>query len=105
MTFDSSNREIMENNTTNESLVRQIREAMGEGCIRPCGVYDMVDEALDRLQKQNRLLVRIHDYLGALIRDSLVEDTPRASDLADDVWDAIHKGDSKWRIAHNRSAK
>lgn len=105
MTFESSNREMLETNTTLEELTTALRLAMHEGCITPCRVYDMVDEALDRLQKQNRLLVRIHDYLGTLIRDSLVEDTPRASDLADDVWDAIHKGDSKWRKVHNRSAK
>ena len=57
-------------------------------------------EVLDRLKKQDELLNRVHTYLGDLIKDSLVEDTPRASDLADDVWDAIHRGDSKWRELH-----
>ena len=33
---------------------------------------------------------KVHDYLGELIRDTLVEDTPRASDLADDVYDLLH---------------
>ena len=103
MTFDSSNREMLENTTTTESLTEQIRTAMEAGCIRPCRVYDMVDEALDRLKKQEELLKRVHDYLGELIKDSLVEDTPKASDLADDVWDAIHKGDAKWREVHKRS--
>lgn len=103
MTFDSSNREELENGTTTESLTEQIRLAMGEGCISPCRVFDMVDEALDRLKKQEKLLKRVHDYLGELIKDSLVEDTPKASDLADDVWDAIHKGDAKWREVHKRS--
>ena len=102
MTFDSSNREMLENETTMESLTNQIRVAMGEGCISPCRVYDMVDEALDRLKKQEELLKRVHDYLGELIKDSLVEDTPKASDLADDVWDAIHKGDAKWREVHKK---
>ena len=102
MTFDSSNREMLENETTMESLTNQIRVAMGEGCIRPCRVYDMVDEALDRLKKQEELLKRVHDYLGELIKDSLVEDTPKTSDLADDVWDAIHKGDAKWREVHKK---
>ena len=102
MTFDSSNREMLENDTTTESLTEQIRLAMGEGCIRPCRVYDMVDEVLDRLKKQDVLLVKVHDYLVKLIKDSLVEDTPKASDLADDVWDAIHKGDTEWRKVHNR---
>lgn len=32
-----------------EELVRRIREAMSMGCIRPCSIYDLVDEALDRL--------------------------------------------------------
>lgn len=105
MTFDSSNREMLENETTMESLTNQIRVAMGEGCIRPCHVFDMVDEALDRLKKQDVLLVKVHDYLGKLIKESLVEDTPRASDLADDVWDSIHRGDLAWREVHKRANK
>lgn len=100
MTFDSSNRVMLENHTTNGSLDDEIRLAMGQGCIRPARVYDMVDEVLDRLKKQDELLNRVHAYLGELIKDSLVEDTPSASDLADDVWDAIHRGDSKWRELH-----
>ena len=100
MTFDSSNREMLENHTTNGSLDAEIRLAMGQGCIRPARVYDMVDEVLYRLKKQDDLLDRVHTYLGELIKDSLVEDTPRASDLADDVWDAIHRGDSNWRELH-----
>lgn len=102
MTFNSSNREMLENETTMESLSYQIRVAMREGCISPCRVYDMVDEALDRLKKQEELLKHVHDYLGELIKDSLVEDTPKASDLADDVWDAIHKGDMEWRKVHKK---
>lgn len=102
MTFNSSNREEYENNLTTESLMSQIRLAMSQGCIRPCHVFDLVDEALDRLKKQDELLEKVHDYLGELIKDSLVKDTPRASDLADDVWDAVHKGDDKWRNVHNR---
>ncbi|MBO6031949.1 MAG: hypothetical protein J6Q22_10950 [Prevotella sp.] len=100
MTFNSVNTDYLENHTTNESLLCQIRVAMGEGCIHPCRVYDLVDEALDRLNKQVELLKRVHDYLGELIKDSLVEDTPKASDLADDVWDTIHKGDTEWRTVH-----
>lgn len=103
MTFDSINRGVLENSTTTESLTEQIRLAMGEGCIRPCRVYDMVDEALDRLKKQDVLLVKVHDYLGKLIKESLVEDIPRASDLADDVWDSIHRGDVAWREVHKRA--
>ena len=40
--------------------------------------------------KMREVMKRVHDYLGELIRDNLVDDTPRASDLADDVYDAIH---------------
>ena len=103
MTFDSSNREEFENKTTTESIVSQIRLAMSQGCVHPCHVFDLVDEALDRLNKQRKVLNRIHDYLGELIRDNLVEDTPRASDLADDVWDAIHRGDDAWNRVHKNS--
>ena len=104
MTFDSSNRETNES-ATYESIELQIRTAMKEGCIRPCHVFDLVDEVLDRLNKQRQLLSRVHDYLGELIRDNLVEDTPRASDLADDLWDAIHKGDEEWKKIHKGDSK
>ena len=104
MTFDSSNRETYETAKA-ESLELLIRTAMGEGCIKPCHVFDAVDEVLDRLKKQRKLLSRVHDYLGELIRDNLVEDTPRASDLADDVWEAIHIGDEKWKNVHKNDKK
>ena len=104
MTFDSSNREKNESATA-ESIELLIRTAMKEGCIRPCHVFDLVDEVLDRLNKQRQLLSRVHDYLGDLIRNNLVEDTPRASDLADDVWDAIHIGDQKWKNVHKNDKK
>lgn len=41
-------------------------------------------------EKEKGVLIKVHDYLGELIRDNLVEDTPKASDLADDVWDILH---------------
>ena len=104
MTFDSSNRAAYETATA-ESLELLIRTAMGEGCITPSHVFDAVDEVLDRLNKQRKLLSRVHDYLGELIRDNLVEDTPRASDLADDVWDVIHKGDKAWKNVHKNDKK
>lgn len=40
--------------------------------------------------KLQEALEKVHGYLGKLIRDGLVEDAPEASDLADDVWDALH---------------
>ena len=42
-------------------------------------------------EKEKGVLIKVHGYLGELIRDNLVEDTPKASDLADDVWDILHK--------------
>lgn len=104
MTFDSSNRAAYETETA-KNLEQIIRTAMGEGCITPSHVFDAVDEVLDKLNKQRKLLSRVHDYLGELIRDNLIEDTPRASDLADDVWDAIHKGDKVWKKIHKGDSK
>jgi len=99
MTFDSSNRDRIER-MSNDNINSEVRIAMGEGCIKPCGVFDLVDETLDRMlkyaeeiRKRDEVLRRVHDYLGELIRDSLVSDTPRASDLADDVFDVMGKTD------------
>lgn len=105
MTFDSSNREEYENNLTTESLMSQIRLAMSQGCVRPCHVFDLVDEALDRLDKQIEVLNRVHDYLGELIRDNLVADASRASDLADEVWDVLHRGDDAWRRVYKTNGR
>lgn len=44
----------------------------------------------DQMYAALEVLKRVHDFLGEVIRDSLMEDTPRASDLADDVWDVLH---------------
>lgn len=96
MTFNSSNREWLES-TTNSGLAEVIRTAMEAGCLRPAHVYDAVDEVLDRLKRNEQLLTRILDYLGVLIKDNLVEDTPHVSDLADDVWDAINIGTFAWK--------
>ena len=48
MTFDSSNKEWVESISTNQ-VIEHIRLAMSEGCIKPSHVYDLVDEALQRL--------------------------------------------------------
>lgn len=48
--------------------------------------------------KQLEVLNRVHDFLGVLIRENLIKDAPfleeepmlQVSDLADDVYDAIH---------------
>ena len=102
MTFDSSNRKMLESETT-DGLSTIIRTAMEQGCIHPSHVYDAVDEALDRLKKNEELLTRILEYLVNRIKDGSVDETLKASDLADDVWDAIHKGDANWREVHKRS--
>jgi len=102
MTFDSSNREMLENETTMESLTLQIRVAMGEGCISPCRVFDMVDEALDRLKKQEEVLKKAHDFLRKYINCAADFKTSDARGIADDLWDAIHKGDMEWRKVHKK---
>ena len=102
MTFDSSNREMLENTTTTESLTEQIRTAMEEGCIRPCRVYDMVDEALDRLKKQEEVLKKAHDFLRKYVNCTADFKTSDARGIADDLWDAIHKGDKEWRKVHKK---
>jgi len=56
------------------------------GCNSPIyGEYPEMDE-----YDVARVLYKVHDYLGELIRDGLVEDAARASELADEVWDALH---------------
>lgn len=96
MTFDSSNREELENGTTTESLTEQIRLAMGEGCISPCRVFDMVDEALDRLKKYEEVLKKAHDFLRKYA-DCVIDCRPNeARGIADDLWNAIHKGEAHW---------
>ena len=102
MTFDSSNREMLENTTTTESLTEQIRTAMEAGCIRPCRVYDMVDETLDRLKKQEEVLKKAHDFLRKYINCAADFKTSDARGIADDLWDAIHKGDTEWRKVHKK---
>ena len=104
MTFDSSNREELENGTTTDSLTEQIRLAMGEGCITPCRVFDMVDEALDRLKKQEEVLKEAHDFLRKYVYVNCAADfkSGDARGIADDLWDAIHKGDKEWRNVHRR---
>ena len=51
MTHESSNRQEVEKLSTKE-VIKRIRNAMGEGCIRPVHVHDLVDEALCRLEKK-----------------------------------------------------
>ena len=51
----SSNKEEYESLST-EEVIKRIRTAMGEGCIHPSHVYDLVDEALDRLAKYEAIV-------------------------------------------------
>ena len=55
---ESSNKAEYEALTTGE-VIKRIRTAMTEGCIRPAHVYDLVDEALDRLAKIETLVKSI----------------------------------------------
>ncbi len=50
---ESSNKEWMESET-DENLIKMIRVAMEEGCIRPCHIYDAVDEVLCRLADRGK---------------------------------------------------
>ena len=47
-------------------------------------------------ERVQSIFSRVHDFLGEIIRDGLIEDTPRASDLADDVWDVLRNKDIAW---------
>ena len=58
MTFKSSNTEWIEALPTSK-LIEVIRIAMHEGCIRPCHVFDAVDEALDMLAKSEAAAIKI----------------------------------------------
>lgn len=51
----SSHKDEYESLATNE-VIKRIRTAMEAGCIRPAHVYDLVDEALDRLAKIEALV-------------------------------------------------
>lgn len=98
MTFDSSNRADYETETA-KNLEKIIRIAMGEGCIRPCHVFDAVDEVLDRFNKQQLILTRAHE----LIREMVNGEYYKSADLrpiSDALWDAIHKGDEEWKKIH-----
>lgn len=60
MTFQSSNTEWFEKAPT-QSIINSIRIAMGEGCIRPAHLYDLVDEALCRLAKHENCNPKYQD--------------------------------------------
>ena len=98
MTFDSSNRATNETATIKE-LETMIRTAMGEGCITPSHVFDAVDEVLDRLNKQQELLERSHEYMRRIVNSDYFR-SDEARGIADDLWDAIHKGDEEWKKIH-----
>lgn len=95
MTYESDNREKLETSKL-ESLIGELRTARATGAMHPCRLTDVVDELMCRAAKQHELLDRVHDFLGEVIRDSLMDDTPRASDLADDIWDLVNIGTERW---------
>ena len=57
----SSHKDEYESLATKE-VIKRIRTAMGEGCIRPAHVYDLVDEALDRLDRYDGMLSRLSHF-------------------------------------------
>ena len=55
---ESSNKAEYEALTTGE-VIKRIRTAMEAGCIRPCHVYDLVDEVLDRIAKLEKVVAGV----------------------------------------------
>ena len=55
---ESSNKAEYEALST-EEVIKRVRSAMEAGCIRPCHVFDLVDEVLDRLAKIETLVKSI----------------------------------------------
>ena len=55
---ESSNKAEYEALTTGD-VIKRIRTAMEAGCIRPCHVFDLVDEAIHRLAKIETLVKSI----------------------------------------------
>lgn len=51
----SSNKEAFESLSLKD-LIKYLRFSMSQGCIRPSHVYDLVDEALDRLDKISQIV-------------------------------------------------
>jgi hypothetical protein len=76
----SSNKAKYEAAPTAE-IIDIIRTAMGEGCIRPCHVYDAVDELICRIQALENRTKRncdVYDSYGDAIR--AFEDDENAED-------------------------
>lgn len=79
----SSNKARYESAPTAE-IIDTIRIAMGEGCIRPCHVYDAVDELICRIQALENRPKRncdVYDSYGNAIR--VFEDLENAEDYED----------------------
>ena len=61
----SSNKAEYEALSTDD-VIKRVRTAMTAGCIRPAHVYDLVDEALDRLAKIEALVKSIDLICGSV---------------------------------------
>ena len=59
-------------NYTTDALVTITRTAMEEGCIRPCHVYDAVDEIMKRLERTEKENAELK---AALVSKSKAEGT------------------------------
>lgn len=55
MTFDSSNRKMLESMTTLQ-VIKTVRNAMKAGCITPCHAYDAVDELICRVSNDENIV-------------------------------------------------
>lgn len=78
--------EIEKHNAYEEGLASGIK-SMGE-TLKSVGFFD---HSPDDWRRVDKVLHRVHDYLGEIIKEDLVEDTPTASDLADDVFEVMSK--------------
>lgn len=56
LTAEQSSHKVEFEALTTGEVIKRIRTAMEAGCIRPCHVFDLVDEALDRLAKIEALV-------------------------------------------------
>ena len=48
---------------------------------------------------------KAHDFLRKYVNCDADFKTSDARGIADDLWDAIHKGDMEWRKVHSRNAR
>ena len=74
---ESSNKNRYEKADTSK-IVDIIRTAMSQGCIRPCHVYDAVDEIICRAENAEAELSKVRSALDRLCNevDDVIDQTP-----------------------------